>query len=110
MAPLVAARKALNVTPVPADPDRAGPFAFADDGEGARHPGRRGFESIAIERYDTQVVLGPSPRAAAERALRIGPTARLAREVEDSMGIKHILARRRERAGAVRRVRWSGDN
>ena len=30
--------------------------------------------------HDTPVVVGPSPRAAAEGALRMGPTARLARE------------------------------
>jgi len=81
MAPLVAARKALNVTPAPADPTAPGPFAFADEGRLRGILSDAGFRNIAVDRFDTQVVLGASPRAAAEGSLRIGPTARLAREV-----------------------------
>jgi hypothetical protein len=78
--------------------------------EGARHPGpTRGSGKHRLDRYDTQVVLGPSPRAAAERALRIGPTARLAREVEEQHGDKPSCAPSRARC-AVRRVRWSGES
>ena len=81
MAPLAAARKALNVTPVPADPTAPGPFAFADDGRVRGILADAGFRNIAVDRFDTPVLLGPSPHAAAESSLRIGPTARLAREV-----------------------------
>ena len=81
MVPLVAARRALDVTPVPVDPTAPGPFAFADEGRVRRILTDAGFRRIVVDRFDTQVGLGPSPRAAAERALRIGPTARLAREV-----------------------------
>jgi len=81
MAPLVAARKALNVTPAPADPTAPGPFAFADEGRVRGILADAGFRNVTVDRFDTQVVLGPSPRAAAEGSLRIGPTARLAREV-----------------------------
>ena len=80
MTPLVAARKALNVTPAPTDPTAPGPFAFADDGRLRRILADAGFQSIALERFDTPVVVGPSLRAATEGSLRIGPTARLARE------------------------------
>ena len=93
MAPLVAARKALNVTPAPTDPTAPGPFAFADDGRVRAILADAGFTDIAIERFDTPVFLGASPRAAADNALRIGPTARLAREVgEQHAGtIRHAV-------------------
>ena len=81
MTPLMAARKALAVTPPPADPNAPGPFAFADDGRLRGILADAGFGGIAIDRFDTPVVVGPSPRAAAEGVLRMGPTARLAREV-----------------------------
>jgi len=81
MTPLVAARKALNVTPAPTDPTAPGPFAFADDARLRRILADAGFENMALDRFDTPVVVGPSLRAATEGSLRIGPTARLAREV-----------------------------
>jgi hypothetical protein len=81
MTPLVAARKALNVTPAPAEPTAPGPFAFADDARLRRILADAGFQGIALDRFDTSVVVGPSLRAATEGSLRMGPTARLAREV-----------------------------
>lgn len=81
MTPLMAARKAMNVIPPPADPLAPGPFAFAD---GARLRGilvDAGFQGVELERFDVPVVLGATPRAAAEGAMRIGPTSRFAKEM-----------------------------
>ena len=80
MTPLLAARKALGVTPPPADPIAPGPFAFADDARVRTILSGAGFQNIAIDRFDSPVAIGPSLRAAVEGSLRIGPTARLARE------------------------------
>ena len=80
MAPLMAARQALGVTPTPADPLAPGPFAFAD---GERLRGllaEAGFEAIEIQRFDAPIHLGPSAREAAEHGLQIGPVSRLAGE------------------------------
>jgi SAM-dependent methyltransferase len=88
MAPLVAARSAMGVTPAPADPNAPGPFAFAD---GERLRGLlsdAGFAAIDLQRFDAPVHLGATPRAAAENAARVGPTARLVREV----GAEHLPA------------------
>ena len=81
MAPLVAARKAMGITPAPADPIAPGPFAFADDERVRTLLSDAGFERIDVQRFDAPVFLGPTPRVAAENSVRIGPTSRLVREV-----------------------------
>jgi len=81
MTPLMAARQALNITPPPADPNAPGPFAFADEPRLRSILSDAGFTGIGIRRFDADVCLGETPGAAAEGALRIGPTARLLREV-----------------------------
>ena len=88
MAPLVAARKALGITPAPADPHAPGPFAFADDARLHAILSQAGFENIDVQRFDAPVFLGATPRAAAENAARLGPTSMLVRE----MGIEHLPA------------------
>ena len=88
MAPLSAARKALGITPTPADPNAPGPFAFADDERVRAILADAGFEKIEVQRFDALVHLGATPRLAAENAARIGPTSRLVREV----GIEHLPA------------------
>ena len=88
MTPLVAARKAMDITPAPADPNAPGPFAFADDERLRAILSNAGFGNIAVHRFDAAVFLGATPRAAAEGALRIGPTARFVREV----GAEHEAA------------------
>lgn len=80
MAPLVAARKALGITPPPADPLAPGPFAFADGERTRGILAGAGFVDIELQRVDAPIVLGATPRAAAESAVRVGPTARLVRE------------------------------
>ena len=81
MEPLSAAREAMGVTPPPADPNAPGPFAFADDGRLRAILTDAGFVDVAIRRFDVSLMLGASPREAAERALRIGAASRFVREV-----------------------------
>ena len=81
MTPLAAARAALGITPPPADPHAPGPFAFADGERVRALLSGAGFGDIDVQRFDAAVAIGASPRQAAERALRIGPTSRLAREM-----------------------------
>lgn len=88
MTPLVAARKAMGITPAPADPYAPGPFAFADDGRVRAILSDAGFEQLDVQRFDTPVLLGTTPRSAAENAVRVGPTSRLVRDV----GIENLPA------------------
>ena len=81
MAPLVAARNALGITPAPVDPNAPGPFAFADDTRLRAMLTEAGFAAIDVQRFDAPVHIGSTPRAAAENAARVGPTARLVREL-----------------------------
>ena len=78
MAPLMAVRRALGVTPPPADPLAPGPFAFADDARLRALLAEAGFSGIAIERCDAAVTMGASAREAALNSLQLGPAARLA--------------------------------
>jgi ubiquinone/menaquinone biosynthesis C-methylase UbiE len=80
MAPLMAARQALGVTPPPADPLAPGPFAFADDERLRGLLAEAGFDSIDVKRFDAPIHLGVSARDAAEHSLQIGPVSRLAGE------------------------------
>jgi len=86
MVPISAARAALGIAPPPTDPNAPGPFAFADDGRVRGILEAAGFDAINVERFDTTVVLGVTPRAAADAMTRIGPVARLVREV----GVEHL--------------------
>lgn len=81
MAPLVAARQALGITPPPADPLAPGPFAFADEQRLRGLLSEAGFGSIDLQRFDAPNVLGASAREAALNCLQIGPVSRLVREV-----------------------------
>lgn len=84
MAPLVAAREAMGITPPPADPHAPGPFAFADAERVRGILQDAGFGDIDVQRFDSPVDIGASPRLAAERATRIGPTSRLIRDLGDA--------------------------
>jgi SAM-dependent methyltransferase len=86
MAPLSAARAALGITPPPADPSAPGPFAFADDGRVRGILADAGYGEIDIRRFDARVSVGQTMGAAVDMATRIGPTARLLREV----GAEHL--------------------
>ncbi len=81
MAPLVAARQALGITPPPADPLAPGPFAFADEQRLRGLLADAGFGRIEVQRFDAPNALGRSAQEAALNCLQIGPVSRLAREV-----------------------------
>lgn len=86
MAPLSAARTAMGVTPAPADPDAPGPFAFADEERLRAILSGAGFAGIDVQRFDAAIILGATPRSAAESAVQIGPVSRFARE----LGAEHL--------------------
>lgn len=88
MAPLVAARKALGITPPPADPLAPGPFAFANGERTRAILADAGFAGVELQRVDAPIRIGATPREAAEAAVRLGPTARLVREA----GAEHLPA------------------
>ena len=81
MTPLLAARAAVGITPPPADPLAPGPFALADEARLRGILAEAGFSGVEVQRFDAAVTLGPTPRAAAENALRVGPTSRFLTEV-----------------------------
>lgn len=88
MTPLSAARKALSVTPPPADPEAPGPFAFADEQRLLTILRDAAFKDVELRRFDAPIPLGTTPRAAAEASAQIGPVSRLVREV----GVEHLPA------------------
>src|SRR5262249_27837935 len=78
--PLAAVLPLLREPPAPTPPEAPGPFSLAD-GERLRAVlAGAGFAAISIEPLDTPYVLGPTPEAAAEVMLHIGPLGRLVRE------------------------------
>jgi len=81
MTPLAAAREALGITPVRADPHAPGPFAFADEARLHSILTDAGFGVAGIRRFDAPVSLGATPRTAAEGAMRVGPLSRLLRDL-----------------------------
>ena len=86
MAPLSAAREAMNVAPPQTDPNAPGPFAFADDNRLRAIMADAGFVDATVRRFDVSLLLGASPRDAAERSMRIGAASRFVREV----GVDHL--------------------
>jgi hypothetical protein len=108
MAPLVAARTALGVVPEAMDPNAPGPFAFADNARVRGLLGEAGFVDVSLERRDATLALGESVADATDRALRVGPTARLLREAGPAhapavrAAVESALAPYTEAGGAVR--------
>jgi SAM-dependent methyltransferase len=88
MVPLMAARETLRVTPPPVDPNAPGPFAFADEERVRTILADAGFAQIEFRRFDTELFIGATPRAAAEGSARMGPVSRLVRE----LGTEHLPA------------------
>jgi hypothetical protein len=86
MTPLSAARKALDITPPPSDPEAPGPFAFADKERLRTILSDSGFDDVDVQRFDTAIFLGATPRSAAEGVVQMGPVSRLVREV----GVEHL--------------------
>ena len=86
MVPLSAARAAMGVAPPPADPNAPGPFAFADEQRLRGILSGAGFGAVDVQRFDAALLLGATPRSAAETAVQIGPASRFVRE----MGVEHL--------------------
>lgn len=86
MLPLAAARAALAVTPPPADLTLPGPFAFSDEDRLRAILADAGYAGVELKRFDASVMLGGTPQAAAETALRVGPVSRFVTEV----GVEHL--------------------
>ncbi len=86
MTPLCAARTAMGITPAPPDPNAPGPFAFADEERLRAILTGAGFGAIDVQRFDTEISLGATPRSAAEGVVQIGPVSRFVREV----GAEHL--------------------
>jgi len=78
--PVMAGRQALGIEGAPSDPFAPGPFAFADEGRVRGILQEAGFRDVKAERFDDRMLLGSSPRSAAEATARIGPLGRLVRE------------------------------
>lgn len=76
----------MDITPPPSDPEAPGPFAFAEEERLRTILADAGFGDIDLERFDTAIFLGPTPRSAAEGTVQMGPVARLVREV----GAEHL--------------------
>jgi SAM-dependent methyltransferase len=81
--PMAAARPLLPPQE-PADPHAPGPFAFADDARLREILARAGYHDIRIETLDSAVNMGATVEDATEQALRIGPLARAAAELDDA--------------------------
>src|SRR5204863_1452758 len=81
MTPLSAARGAMGIASAPGDPNAPGPFAFADEQRLRAILSEAGFGDIDVKRFDASIFIGATPRAAAENVVKVGPVARLIREV-----------------------------
>jgi len=82
-APMTAARPLLPPQE-PVDPLAPGPFAFADDVRLRKILGEAGYRDIRIEKLDSVMHMGATLDDAVEQALRIGPLARAAAEIDDA--------------------------
>jgi len=69
----------------PADPLAPGPFAFADELRLHRILDRAGFTNIAIEKFDGSVNMGARTEDAAIQALNLGPLARAATGLDETV-------------------------
>jgi SAM-dependent methyltransferase len=84
--PVMAGRTALKLEFGPADPFAPGPFAFGDPNRVRAILLEANFRDVEADPFETRMPLGPSPRKAAEDSARLGPLARLVRE----MGPEHL--------------------
>jgi len=107
MAPVIAARQALGITPPPADPLAPGPFAFADEQRLRGLLAEAGFERIDMQRFDAPVRLGSSAGEAARYSLQVGPVSRLAGEAGPAQepalvaAIERVLAAQAATDGSI---------
>jgi SAM-dependent methyltransferase len=81
--PIAAARPLLPPQEA-MDPHAPGPFAFADAERLKDILIKAGYRDIRIEKLDTTMNMGATVDEAVDQALRIGPLARAAAEVDDA--------------------------
>jgi SAM-dependent methyltransferase len=84
--PVMAARAALTLDGPPADPHAPGPFAFGDANRVRAILLEANFKDVDADPFETPMTLGATPKNAAEEAVRLGPVARIVRE----MGEEHL--------------------
>jgi SAM-dependent methyltransferase len=82
--PIEAARNLLPPQEMP-DPLAPGPFAFANAARIEHILSAAGFKSIAIEKFDAMMDMGPTVESAAREAFQIGPLARASAELDDGL-------------------------
>jgi len=90
--PLEAARRRLGVDFPATDPNAPGPFAFADAGRLLTLLARSGFSDPQARPFEAPIRMGDTPRSAAEMSIRIGPLARLARELPEDASNEVVRA------------------
>jgi len=72
----------------PADPLAPGPFAYADKDRLTRILSDAGYGGIRIDKLDATMYMGANLDEAADQALRVGPLARAAAELDDATRAK----------------------
>jgi SAM-dependent methyltransferase len=90
--PVAVTRSALGLETPQADPASPGPFAFADSRRVESLLSAAGFSSITTRSFDADILLGDTPAAAAAASARIGPLARMMRDLTDEQ--KEVAAAR----------------
>ena len=89
---------AIDLLPpeTPGNPHDPGPFAFADNVRIEQILSKAGFRDIRIEPLDSVTITGPTIEEAAAQSLQIGPLARRAAKLEES--VRDVI---RERVAAA---------
>ncbi|MBV8975913.1 MAG: class I SAM-dependent methyltransferase [Alphaproteobacteria bacterium] len=80
----IAAAMPLLPPQEPVDPLAPGPFAFADDARLRSILVDAGYHNIRLESLNSTMNMGADLDAAADQALRVGPLARAAAELDDA--------------------------
>jgi len=89
---------AMDLLPpeAPSNPHDPGPFAFADNVRIEQILSTAGFRDIRVEPLDSVTITGPTIEEAAAQSLQIGPLARRAAKLEES--VRDVI---RERVAAA---------
>jgi len=78
---------AIDLLPpeIPGNPHDPGPFAFADNVRVEQILSTAGFRDIRVEPLDSVTITGPTIEEAASQSLQIGPLARRAAKLDESV-------------------------
>ncbi len=91
----------------PADPLAPGPFAFADSERLKDILSKAGYRNVRTEKLDSTMNMGATVDDAVEQALRVGPLARAASDIDDATrdkvraAVRDVLAKFATPAGIV---------